>query len=351
MRKLRTWGWVIAVVIFAGFLIGRARETSNRDALPKAKELRVGYLGNVTHAQALIGLERGDFQEAVGREVAVKPKVFHSGTLVVEALFAREIDLAYLGPSPAINGFIRSQKKAFQIVAGAASGGVALVVRRELGIRDPKELAGKIIAVPGISNSQDVSCRHYFEKTLGFKLKEQGGATFVAPVAGSDMLFLFKKKEIDAAWFPEPWVSRLAMEASGDIILKEKDLWPNGIFPTTVLIATKRLLGENPALVKRWLSAHADLTLELQRDKESLGEWVQAALARIMSRELPLATVRQALADLDFTIDPATQGLQSFMERAVALGYLPEGSSMDGLVDVSLLNEVRSEKGRPIIRG
>ena len=142
-------------------LLLAACSTSGRSDPNGAMVLRVGYFPNITHSQALIGLARGDFQTALGPQVQIEPIQFNAGPSVIEAMFAGEIDMSYIGPNPAINGYVQSQGEALRIVAGATSGGAALVVRPEAGITTPPDLSGRRLATPQLGNTQDVALRSY----------------------------------------------------------------------------------------------------------------------------------------------------------------------------------------------
>jgi NitT/TauT family transport system substrate-binding protein len=165
--------------------------------------IRFGYFPNMTHAQAVIGIADGTFQRALGSNVTIDPKIFNAGPSVIEALFAGQIDISFIGPNPAINGYTKSKGEALRIIGGATSGGAVLVMRDDAGIKTAADFKGKKIASPQLGNTQDVALRAWLQKQ-GFKLKEQGGDTQVLPTANADILTLFKKKEIDAAWVPEP---------------------------------------------------------------------------------------------------------------------------------------------------
>src|SRR5918911_1772366 len=182
------------------------------------KTLRIGYFPNINHAQAVIGLGNGDFQKALGNNVKVQTTVFNAGPSAIEALLAKRIDVTYVGPNPAINGYVVSDEKDLKIIAGASSGGASFVVRKDAGINSPKDFAGKKFASPQLGNTQDISLRSYLIKN-GFKTTDQGGNVAVVPVANSEILTLFLKKQLDGAWVPEPWATRLVKEGNGRIFL------------------------------------------------------------------------------------------------------------------------------------
>src|SRR5438270_5707976 len=221
--------------------------------------IRVGAFPNITHAQPMIGKANGWFEKALGPNVKIEWQSFNAGPSAIEALFAGAIDMTYVGPNPAINGYVRSNGEALRIVAGATSGGAALVVRGDSGINGPQDFHGKRIASPQQGNTQDVALRAWL-KSNGLKTRDKGGDVVVMPIANPDQLTLFLKKGIDAAWAPEPWASRLVHEANGRIFLDERTLWPNGQFLTTELIVSTKFLQSHPDLVRKWLAAHVELT-------------------------------------------------------------------------------------------
>ncbi|NTU85125.1 MAG: ABC transporter substrate-binding protein, partial [Chloroflexales bacterium] len=105
--------------------------------------VRLAYFPNLTHAVALVGAAKGTFQEALGPTVTLDVKTFNAGPALIEALFAGEVDIGYIGPNPAINGYVKSNGEALRIIAGATSGGAAFIVRPEANIKAPEDLAGK----------------------------------------------------------------------------------------------------------------------------------------------------------------------------------------------------------------
>src|SRR5205085_5259451 len=163
--------------------------------------------------------------------------VFNAGPTVIEALFANQIDVAYVGPNPAINGYVVSGGKDLKIIAGASSGGAVFVVRNDSGIRSPKDFAGKKFASPQLGNTQDIALRKYLLDN-GYKTTDNGGNVTVMPVANPDILTLFLKKQLNGAWVPEPWGARLVKEANGRIFLDESTLWPDGKFVTANIAAS-----------------------------------------------------------------------------------------------------------------
>ena len=221
--------------------------------------IRVGAFPNITHAQAMVGKANGLFDKAMGPQVKVQWTSFNAGPAAIEALFAGAIDMTYVGPNPAINGYVRSNGEALRVVSGAASGGASLIVRNDAGINKPEDFHGKRVASPQFGNTQDVALRNWL-KNHGMKTNDKGGDVQIVPMANPDQLTLFLKKDLDAAWAPEPWATRLIHEGNGRLFVDERTLWPNGQFVIGLLVVNTKFLKAHPDLVKNWIRANVDLT-------------------------------------------------------------------------------------------
>jgi NitT/TauT family transport system substrate-binding protein len=312
--------------------------------------LRVGYFPNITHSQALIGIANGAFQKALGENVQIDPKLFNAGPSAIEALFANEIDLTYIGPNPAINGYVRSKGEALRIVAGATSGGAVLVVRRDANIKSASDLAGKRIATPELGNTQDVAARYYVQAN-NLQLREKGGTVQILPTKNPDILTLFLKKEIDAAWVPEPWGARLVQEAGGVILLDERTLWPDGKFVTAHVIVGKKFLDAHPEIVKKWLAAHVELTQWIKDQPDEAKKIANSEIKRLTGSALSAQVLDAAWQRLEVTYDPLSSSLFLSADRAFQLGFLGKDKpDLSGIHDLTLLNQVLVEKRLEAVR-
>jgi NitT/TauT family transport system substrate-binding protein len=311
--------------------------------------MRVGYFPNITHSQALIGISRGDFQKALGDKVILDAKTFNAGPSVIEALFAGQIDLSYIGPNPAINGYVKSKGEALRIVAGATSAGAAFIVRPAANINKPEDLAGKKIASPQLGNTQDVALRAYLADH-GFKLKEAGGDVEVIPTDNPQILDLFRKGDIDGAWVPEPWASRLIVDGGGKLFLDERDLWENGDFVTAHIIVNTKFLKEHPDLVKSFLKTHVDLTLWEQANPVEAKQLSNDQIKKLTGKALSSAVLDGAWSRLKVTYDPISVSLFKSAEGAFVAGFLKEKPDLTNIYDLTILNEVLKEKGLPGVK-
>ena len=309
-------------------------------------DLRLGYFANVTHAQALVGLANGEFKKQLGAEVKFAPKLFGSGPAAIEALLADEIDLTYVGPSPAINGFVRSEGKALRVIAGAVQGGAVFVRRSDVILNRKEDFSGKRFASPQIGNTQDISLRTYLAQ-MGHRTTERGGSVEVLPMANADILTLFLRKELDAAWVPEPWGAILVHRAQGVILVDERELWPDGKFATTLLIASQKFLETRPEWVQRIVNAHVDLTRWIQEHPQDVGAILNQEIARYTRKRLDETILADALSRLEVSVDPLERSLETFFERARALGYLKKGN-IEGMLDLRYLEKACSTSKAPM---
>lgn len=330
-------------------------ENSNNEVSSQSRTLRIGYFPNLNHAQAVIGLQQGgDFQRILNANnsngndtVKIESFVFNAGPSAIEALFGGQIDVAYVGPNPAINGYLASGGQGIRIISGVASGGASFVVRNDSGIESIKDLGGKKFASPQLGNTQDVALRKYLMDN-GFKTTENGGNVTVVPITPADILTLMLKMEIDGAWVPEPWATRLVKEANGKIFVDERELWPpDGKFVTANIIARTDYLKENPDIIKRLLQAHIDKTVWINENKEQAITTFNGALKKITGQTIPEDEIRDALMRLELTYDPIKESLFKMADNAYELGYLGNGGSkmdLSNIFDLTILNDILSRR-------
>ena len=330
---------------------------NNNGLNSQSRTLRIGYFPNLNHAQAVIGLQQdGDFQKILNinsnnttKNVEVESYVFNAGPSAIEALFGGQIDVAYVGPNPAINGYLASNGQGLRVISGAASGGASFVIRNDSGIKSVNDLGGKKFASPQLGNTQDVSLRKFLVDN-GFNTADNGGNVTVVPVTPADILTLMLKKEIDGAWVPEPWATRLVKEANGRIFVDERDLWPpDGRFVTANIIARTDYLNENPDIVKQFLQAHINKTIWLNenKDQEAITAF-NGALKKITGKTIPDDEIRDALTRLEFTFDPVEESLFKIADNAYELGYLDNGGSrsdLSNIFDLTILNDILAGMG------
>ena len=330
---------VIVPVVIGG--IGRAAAEPPASGASAASVLRLGYFANVTHVPALVGLETGLLADALG-DTELASQAFAAGPAAVEALSAGAIDAAFLGPNPAVNSFVQSGGASLRIVAGAAGGGAALVVRA--GIDEPDDLRGAVLASPQLGNTQDVALRTWLaDHDLTTSATGRGDVDIV-PTDNARTLQLFQSGEIDGAWLPEPWVSRLVLEAEAEVLVDEGELWPRGEYPTTVLVVRAEYLEDHPETVQALVAGHAASVSWIGEHPAELAEVVNARLTVDAGAPLPDAVIDRALEHVVATTDPFAETFPTLQQSAVATGTARAGD-LDGLFDLRALNAVRADAG------
>ncbi len=320
-------------------------------------KLRIGHFPNVTHAQGVIahGLSRagkGWFEERLGPKVAVEWYVYNAGPSAMEALLADAIDLSYVGPNPAINAHIKSGGDEVRIVAGACSGGAALVVQPDGRIKADADFKGKRIGTPQLGNTQDVAARAWL-KALGLKITQTGGDAQVLPTANPDQLTLFQKGDLDAVWTVEPWVSRLELEAKGQVYLEEKTLWKatGGKYVTTHVASSAGFLEEQPELLRKFIAAHVELTQWIQSHPDEAKKLLNAELQAETTKALAPEILDRAWERLEITHDPVRASLLKSAEDAHTAGFLKDKPDLSRIYELGILNAVLKEKGLQEVSG
>jgi len=297
-----------------------------------AKEtLRVGHFPNVTHVQALVArqMERQGkswFGDRLGKDVIIEWYAYNAGPSAMEAVFTKSIDLAYVGPSPALNAFVRSRGEEVRIVAGAVNGASSLVVQKDGGLNKPADFRGKRIGTPQFGNTQDVAARAWLISG-GLRITQTGGDAYVVPTANPDQLTLFLRKDLDAVWTVEPWVSRLEHEAGGKILVDEKDT------VTTTLVARAQYLSQRRDLVRRFVAAHRELTEWIKQYPEQAQSLARAELRSTFRIDLPADLIAHAWSRMTPTSDATPAAFDTFVANAKKTGFLRDVPDLSRLFE------------------
>ena len=309
--------------------------------LPTAPKVRIGFFANITHAPALVAQQLRLFEQNLNREgTQVEYVLFNAGPAVVEAMKGGAIDMSFIGPNPSIAGFTSTNGTLLKVVSGTTSGGAQLVVKQ--GINTVSDLRGKKIASPQLGNTQDVALRSWL-KDQGFQTSVAGGGDVtVIPTENAQSLTLFKRGDIDGAWLPEPWASRLVLEAGAKVFLDEKSLWgPTGQFVTTNIIASQPFLNQFPGTVRSVLQANNTAIRYIAANVLRSKDIVQEQITKWTGKPLPDSVINRSWGNLRFTWDPLPLTLKKSADDAVAAGLLqlrPNG--LNGIYDLRLLNSV-----------
>jgi NitT/TauT family transport system substrate-binding protein len=293
-------------------------------------KIRVGHFPNITHAQGVIAHAmtrqgKGWFEERLGPGTKIEWFVYNAGPSAMEAIFARSIDLTYVGPAPALNAFTKSNGEEIRLIAGAANGGAGLVVQSDSNLKAPADFRGKRIATPQLGNTQDISCRAWLTEG-GLKITQLGGDAQVIPTQNPDQLGLFKAKKIDAVWTVEPWLTRLEQEASGKVLIEEKEV------ATTVLVSSVKFLQQRE-LVKRFAHANAELTDWIGKNPDEAQRLIKAELLEETKSDMSPELIAAAWKRMVFTADTPRASVEKFMQNSVKAGFIKTAPDLSKLFE------------------
>lgn len=306
--------------------------------------LRVGYFPNITHAQGVIGRAlteegKGWFEQRLGPGIKVQWFAYNAGPTAMEAMIAGSIDMTYVGPNPALNAYMRSRGDEIRVIAGAAEGGAALLVRPAANINTPADFRGKKIATPQFGNTQDIAARVWL-KAQGFNVTQTGGDVSVLPTANPDQLLLFRQGGIDAVWTVEPWASRIEREAGGKSFLEQNDAI------TTILVASTAAMKDKRQLVQKFLQAHRELTTWINHNPAEAQQLVQRGISDTVKREIPLDLVQASWKRLHFTSEIALPPFEELVAQTRALGFIKDDTRLDRFIDTSLAGGEANSKNQ-----
>lgn len=315
----------------ATLLLALAFGGATGGTLRAAEMIRVGHFPNVTHVQGLVAHNfsrqgKGWFEARLGAEVKIEWFTYNAGPSAMEAIFANSIELTYVGPSPALNAYAKSNGDEIRIVAGAANGGAALVVQGDASLKTAADFKGKKIATPQLGNTQDVVCRAWLNAG-GLKITQLGGDAQVLPTANPDQLALFQQKKIDAVWTVEPWVSRLEKEAGGKVLVEQKE------DAVTVLVSGVKFLREKRDLAKKFAAAHAELTEWIKAHPEEAQKMVVEELKAETRTEVSPELIAAAWKRITLTTDASRDALARFVADAQAAGFMKSAPDLGRLIE------------------
>ena len=306
--------------------------------------LRLGFLANITHAPALVGLNKGFFTKNLGSGVTLKTSVFSSGTEETTALLAGQLDAAYVGPNPAINAWQKSSGKAIKIISGAASGGAALVVKPS--ITSASQLKGQKVATPSLGNTQDVALRYWLKQHGLTTTQTGGGDVAVTPIKpNSDAVLEFKSGQIAGGWEPAPYDAEMVADGGKELV-NEASLWPGGKFVTTNLVVTQSFLKAHASVVSNLLKGHVEAVKYINANPSSAEAAANAELTTLLGKGLKSSALAASFKEITFTNDPIASSLATDAKHAVAVGLL-QPVNLSGIYDLGPLNAVLKANGEP----
>ena len=303
---------------------------SHLAAAQEKTTIRFGHFPNITHAQGVIAhaLSRqgkGLFEQRLGPDVQIQWFTYNAGPSAMEAIFARSLDVTYVGPGPALNAYFKSNGEEIRVISGAANGGAALLVKADSPIKKPADFRGKKIATPQLGNTQDISCRAWL-KSNGFKVTLTGGDVMVIPTANPDQLGLFQTGDVDAVWTVEPWVTRLERDAKARVFLEDKDTI------TTWLVSSVKFLGDRHELAKKIADANVELTKWIQENQAEAQKLLIEELKAETRADFAPDAVSQAWNRIQFTSNISHELIAKSVQDGKDAGFFKGSTDTSKLV-------------------
>ena len=320
-----------------------AKLDTSRNTGPQT--VRLGYLTNVTHAPAMVGIEQGLFAKELGSS-KLEPHAFNAGPEEVEQFLSDDLDIGYIGPNPAINAWTKTTAEGgrIRIIAGSTAGGAALVVKPS--IASAAQLKGTTLASPQLGGTQDVALRSWLTSKGLHADTSGGGDVSIKPQANADTLAAFKSGAIDGAWVPEPWATRLQQEAGGKVLVDEASLWPNGRFVTTTVIVRTAFLEQHADVVKKFLRGHLAALASISAEPAAARAATNSGIAKVVGKPLSDPVIEASFKHLTFTVDPLAAAFRKAANSAVEVGLLDK-VDLRGIFDLRILNELLSADSKP----
>ena len=343
MRRVLLTAGVAAVSLLAAGCASSATGASNSGSSPVV--LRLGFLANITHEPALVGLAKGYFTKDLGKNVTLKTSVFSTGTEETTALLAGQLDAAYVGPNPALNAWQKSNGTAIKIISGAASGGASLVVKK--GITSAAQLKGKSLATPSLGNTQDVALRYWLKQHGQTTTPTGGGDVAIKPIKPNSAAVLeFASGQIDGGWEPEPYATEMVLDG-GTRLVNEASLWPGGNFVTTNLVVSQSFLKAHPSTVNGLLKGQIQANSYINANGTAAASVANAELTKLLGKGLKPNVLAAALPYIHFTNDPIASSLTADAQHAVAVGLLTPVKNLPSIYDLGPLNALLKADGQP----
>lgn len=293
--------------------------------------LRMGHFPNITHAQGVIAHAltrqgKGWFEQRLGPNVEIQWFTYNAGPSAMEAIFAGSLDATYVGQGPALNAHFKSNGEEIRVVSGAANGGAALVVGKDSTMQKPLDFRGKKIATPQLGNTQDISCRAWL-KGNGMNVTLTGGDATIIPTNNPDQLALLQKREIDAVWTVEPWVTRLEKEGQARVFLEDKDVI------TTWLVSSSKFAKGKRDLAQKLAQANVELTDWIQKNPEEAQKLLIAELKEETKSNFSPDSVKQAWNRIKFTTEISPALLSKAVQDGKDAGFYKGSTDTSKLIE------------------
>ncbi len=315
MRKSKK---ILLISALFSLLAGTTGCGNNADQEP---EINIGYFNNITHAQALLMKAEGNLETSLGDSATVTWTAFNAGPAEVEALFAGDIDIGYIGPVPAITANVKSMGD-IQILSGATKGGAVLVKREDVDINSVADLDGKIVAIPQLGNTQHLCLLNLLAEN-GLAPTTDGGNVTVAAVANADVANTMNNEDIDAALVPEPWGSTL-LSNNAELLMDYDTIYYEGEYDVAVVVVRKDFMEEHPELVEQFLAEHEAATERLNNNRAECLDIINQELEEATGKALDESIITESFTRIGVSTELNKESIEQFAIISQEQGFIDE---------------------------
>ena len=283
--------------------------------------VNIGYFNNITHAQALLMKSEKTLEQQLGSDVEVKWTAFNAGPAEVEALFAGDIDIGYIGPVPALTANVKSSGDV-QVLAGATKGGAVLVCSPSQDISGVEDLDGKTVSIPQLGNTQHLSLLKLLSDN-GLAPVTSGGSVNVSAVSNADVANTMNRGDIDAALVPEPWGATL-IEDGAKVVLEYDEIYLNGEYDVAVVVVRKEFAQKHPDIVEQFLQVHEETSGKLMHEKEDSLKKINQELLDATGKSLSDSIISEAFTRINVGTDINKESMMGFAGISKEQGFISE---------------------------
>ena len=319
IKKILT-GIALTGICLSAAACGSKADGGNASSGGEKTDVRIAYFPNITHTQALVMKNQKTLEEKWKDTCNVSWTSFNAGPAEMEAIFAGEIDLGYIGPVPALSANVKSEGDV-KIISNTTNAGAVFLKRKDAGIDSLADLAGKKIAVPQMGNTQHL-CLLSILSEQGLKTVDAGGDVTVNASSNADILNLIDNGSVDAALVPEPWGTTIENNGNAEILLDHKEVFLEGNYPTAVVVASQDFIEDHPDLVREFLEAHEEATVYINENMDEARSIVNTEIKETTGKALDEEVIKNAFTRMTVDTQLNREAIMKFAEISKTEGFI-----------------------------
>jgi NitT/TauT family transport system substrate-binding protein len=318
-----------------GGLAGCSSQNASAGSDKAEKKVVIGYFPNIDHAPAMVAREKGYYKKELGKNVKIEYKTFPDGGAFMTALKTGDIDAGLVGPGPVMNNFTNGAD--VKIIAGASSGGTAIVASKKSGIKSVKDFNGKTFITPGVGCTHDVQMETFLED-FGVKSARIGGT--LKHVTGNPAQYanMFETGKVDIAAVPEPWATQLVKDTGAKIIVDSSKISFGKTLPNTILVTSGKKIKADKAVIQKIVDAQNEAIDFIEKNPEEAKKITIKSIKDITNQQLDKDVIDTAWTHFHFTKDINKNVIQQFANSSVELKFLKEKPDFNSLIDTEFIN-------------